>query len=216
MGEIQFSDNYSDRSVSSGVNAGFQFDFHCERCNDTWRSPWVAYTRGQASGWLSRASGLLGGMLGNVGEAVDGLAESGFGEARDEALRDAIAQAKKHFHRCARCVQYVCARCWNADKGLCFNCAPSAEVEAEAAGAAGEAEGAREVAHEAGRARGAKVDTKRQRQLVCPDCNAETHGAKFCPECGRNGSPSRRSSRLQGEEMPKGSSAPECGSKARG
>jgi membrane protease subunit (stomatin/prohibitin family) len=213
LGEIQFSDNHTDRSVSSGVNAGFQFDFHCERCNDTWRSPWVAYTRGQASGWLSRASGLLGGMLGNVGLAVDGLAESGFGEARDAALRDAIAQAKKHFHRCARCVQYVCARCWNADKGLCFNCAPSAEVEAEAAGAAGEAEGAREVAHEAGRARGAKVDTKRKRQLVCPDCSAETHGAKFCPECGKKLAQADACPACNAKVAPKAKFCPECGEK---
>jgi DNA-directed RNA polymerase subunit RPC12/RpoP len=32
--------------------------------------------------------------------------------------------------------------------------------------------------------REAKMDVRRDRQLVCPKCNAETHGAKFCPECG--------------------------------
>ena len=34
MSEIQFADNFSDKSIHSGPNAGFQFDFHCERCHD--------------------------------------------------------------------------------------------------------------------------------------------------------------------------------------
>jgi|GEM_PF-2649628 len=32
MSEIQFASNVTDRSVHSGPNAGFQFDFHCDRC----------------------------------------------------------------------------------------------------------------------------------------------------------------------------------------
>jgi len=61
MGEIKFSDNYNDLSQQSGVNAGFQFEFFCERCNDTWRADFVPYRSGQASGWLSKAGGILGG-----------------------------------------------------------------------------------------------------------------------------------------------------------
>ena len=216
MGEIEFGDNYSDMCISSGLNAGFQFQFHCERCNDAWRSSFVAYSRGQASGWLSKASGLLGGITGTLGEAVDGLAESGWGAARDEAFREAIAQAKKHFNRCARCTQYVCARCFNKAKGLCLNCAPSAEVEIEAARSAGEVDAAREVADAEGRARGAKREVKRARQLVCPACGAETHGAKFCPECGEKLAVEAACADCGAKLTPGAKFCPECGAKQAG
>jgi len=60
MSEIKFSDNYKDLSKNSGVNAGFQFEFFCEQCNDTWRSPFVPYKRGQVSGWLGKIAGMVG------------------------------------------------------------------------------------------------------------------------------------------------------------
>lgn len=184
MSEIKFSKNYSDHSVSQGVDAGFQFEFYCERCSDTWRSAFEPYRSGQASGWIGKAAGYFGGVLGGVGSAVEGLAQQGFGEARDQAFAQAIEQAKQHFHRCAKCQGYVCDGCWNADKGLCFNCAPSAEVEIEAARAQGELYGAGEKAVNEGIQRGKQMDVTRERQLVCPQCNAQTHGARFCPECG--------------------------------
>jgi predicted amidophosphoribosyltransferase len=184
MDEIKFSDNYSDLCRESGVDAGFQFEFHCERCNDRWRTGFVAYRSGQASGWLSKAAGVFGGVLGNVGNAVDGLAHAGWSKARDEAFKAAVDEAKRHFHRCARCHQYICDICWNNEKGLCLNCAPSAEVEIEAARAQGEVYAAGEKATLEGIQRGKQMDVKRDRQLVCPQCGAETKGAKFCPECG--------------------------------
>jgi hypothetical protein len=184
LSEIKFSKNYNDLSVGQGVDAGFQFEFYCERCSDTWRSSFEPYRSGQASGWIGKAAGYFGGVLGGVGSAVEGLAQHGFGEARDQAFAHAIEQAKQHFHRCAKCQSYVCDVCWNTDKGLCFNCAPSAEVEIEAARAQGEVYGAGEKAVNEGIQRGKKMDVKRERQLVCPQCKAQTHGAKFCPECG--------------------------------
>jgi rRNA maturation endonuclease Nob1 len=184
MAEIQFSDNYQDLCVRSGVNAGFQFEFFCERCRDAFRSEFVAYRSARASTWLHKASGMFGGMLGSVGEAAEGVAEAGYGKARDEAFRAAIESAKKHFHRCARCSNYFCDRCWNSQKGLCLQCAPNAELEVEAARAEGEVNAVREAATAEGMKRGAKIDVKRDRQLVCPKCGAETKGAKFCPDCG--------------------------------
>jgi hypothetical protein len=184
MTEIKFSDNYNDLSERSGVNAGFQFEFFCERCNDTWRTDFVPFRSGQASGWLGKATGILGGALGGASEALEGVAQSGWGKAHDEAFKKAVEQAKRHFHRCARCFQFVCDTCWNKGKGLCLNCAPSAEVEIEAARAQGEVYGAGEKAALEGIERGKRLDVKRDRQLVCPQCGAETKGAKFCPECG--------------------------------
>ncbi len=184
MGELKFSDNYNDLCRQQGVNAGFQFEFYCERCQDTWRTGFVPYRGGQASGWLRKAAGFLGGMLDGVGDAVEGLAESGYGKARDAEFSKAVEQAKAHFHRCAKCYQYVCDQCFNRDSGLCLNCAPDAEVEIEAARAQGKVYAAGEKAALEGIQQGKKMDVKRERQLVCPQCGKETHGARFCPECG--------------------------------
>ena len=211
MSEIHFSDNYSDISRQGGTDSGFQFEFYCECCNDTWRSPFVAYRSGQASGWIGRASGLLGGVLNQAASAVDGMAEAGWGKARDRAFEEAIESAKAHFKRCARCRQYVCARCWNTSNGLCLTCAPSAEVEIEAARAQGEVYGAGEKAVNEGIQRGKRMDVKRDRQLVCPDCGAETKGAKFCPECGMKLAVKASCTACGSEADPGAKFCPECG-----
>ena len=216
MGEIQFSDNYSDHCIQHGVDAGFQFEFYCERCNDTWRTNFVPYRGAQASGWLSKAAGMFGGVLGQVSDAVDGFAQSGWGKARDEAFMAAVDQAKKHFHRCGRCFQYVCNVCWASDKGLCRNCAPDAEVEIEAARAQGQAAAAAEEADVEGRARGKKMEVKRERQLVCPQCKAEAHGAKFCPECGFALAVKAQCPQCATEVLPGTKFCPECGQKLGG
>jgi hypothetical protein len=214
MGELKFSDNYRDLSVQHGVNAGFQFEFNCERCNDTWRTDFIPYRSAQASGWLSKAAGMLGGVLGGVGDAVDGLAQSGWREARDDAFRASVENAKKHFHRCAKCFQYVCDTCWNKGSGLCMNCAPSAEVEIEAARAQGAVYAAGEKAALEGIQRGKQMDVKRDRQLVCPQCQAETKGAKFCPECGAKLAVSSSCSSCGTEMTPGIKFCPECGAKS--
>ncbi len=66
---------------------------------------------------------------------------------------------------------------------LCLQCAPSAEVEVEAACASGKVYAVGEKAANAGIVDGKHLDAKTRRQLVCPKCGAETEGAKFCPEC---------------------------------
>jgi hypothetical protein len=146
MSEVKFADNYRDLSQSQGVDAGFQFEFYCERCNDTWRTKYKPYRSGQASGWVAKAAGLFGGMVGGASSALDGLAQAGWNSARDEAFTAAIGDAKSHFHRCAQCFQYNCASCFDAASGLCFNCAPNATVAIAAARAQGVIQGATEAA----------------------------------------------------------------------
>ena len=87
MSEIKFSKNFSDQSVRSGANAGFQFEFYCERCGDKWLSEFVPFRGGQASSWLGRAAGMFGGVLGKATSAAEGLAQAGYGSAHDEAVR---------------------------------------------------------------------------------------------------------------------------------
>jgi hypothetical protein len=215
MADLKFSDNYSDVSQQSGVNAGFQFEFYCERCGDTWRTDFVPYRSAQASGWIGKAAGLLGGVLGGAGDAVEGLAQAGWGKAHDEAFRQAVEQAKRHFHRCAKCFQYVCDTCVTRDSGLCLNCAPDAEVEIEAARARGEVDAAGEKAALEGIRRGKQKDVQRSRQLVCPECGCETHGAKFCPECGFQLAGKGICPKCSAELSPTAKFCPECGEKLK-
>ncbi len=91
MGEFKFSDNYGDLCQESGARAGFQFEFYCERCGDRWRSEFVPFRAGQAADWLGRASGFLGGVLGEAASAVDGVSEGAFGVQRDKEFQKAIA-----------------------------------------------------------------------------------------------------------------------------
>lgn len=184
--ETHFSRNMRD--VSRGphdVDAGFQFDFYCERCRDTWRSPFEAYRRGQVAGWLTRAASMLGGGIANdAGRAATGIADAAWGEARDTAMQTAIVQAEQHFHRCAKCQNQVCPKCWNVEKGLCLDCAPDLQAEVEAARSSALVAQARENAQEVGKAQAAQVDVKRDSTNACPRCKAMTYGSKFCPECG--------------------------------
>jgi hypothetical protein len=214
MSEIHFSKNFSDHSVQSGANAGFQFEFYCERCNDAWRGEFVPFRGGQAASWLGRAAGIFGGSLVNEASNVaQGLTQAGYGRAHDEAFAAAIEQAKNHFHRCGRCMGYACDRCWNGDKGLCRNCAPDAQVEIDASRAQGEVKMVRERADLEGQKRGEQVDVKDDHQLVCPKCGAETHGSKFCPECGEKLSAMSKCSKCSADISPGTKFCPECGNK---
>lgn len=213
--DLHFSNNYRDLCMQTGTGAGFQFEFYCECCNDTWRSPFEPYRSGQASGWMREAGGLLGGLLGSFGNQIDnaaeGLARAGWGVARDSAFKEAIGAAEKRFHRCAHCHRYTCDRCWNQDSGLCQNCAPDLAAEVQAARYAGAAQAAAENARAAGAALAVNVDVNTAHNLVCPACHSETHGAKFCPQCGQNLSAKSECSGCH-STLPAGSRfCPECG-----
>jgi hypothetical protein len=184
MPEIRFSSNYQDLSQSSGVDAGFQFEFYCERCSDRWRTHYKPYRSGQASGWIQKGASIFGGLLGNASTVVSGMAQAGWHSARDEAFQEAIGDAKEHFNRCGNCHDYVCAPCFDAAHGLCFQCAPNVQVAITKARAQGEVRSAADRAETEGESRGTRHDVQQAMQLVCPQCRAETHGAKFCPECG--------------------------------
>lgn len=217
-GELHFADNFRDQSQQYGTGAGFQFDFYCESCNDTWRSPFEPYRSAQAAGWLSKLSGVAGSLLGGVGGAIDdaaeGYARANWGTSRDEALRDAIGKAQAHFHRCARCSNYVCDKCWSIEQGLCSRCAPNIEAEVAEARHAGMVYQAREAARDVGIANAARVDVKGEKQLACPGCGAATHGGKFCPECGHSLNQVKNCGGCQ-SVVPAGSKfCPECGKAA--
>jgi RNA polymerase subunit RPABC4/transcription elongation factor Spt4 len=216
MSEMKFSDNYRDLCEQGGVDSGFQFEFYCQRCSDAWRSAFVPYRAGQASGWLGKAAGFLGGVVGEIGAAADGMAQAGWSNSRDEAFRNAVQEAEAHFHRCAKCFQHVCGTCWNAAKGLCLNCAPDAAVEIEAARSEGEMQAASEKAMEYGKTMGGQHDVKESRQLVCPGCGTEAHGAHFCPNCGMKLAVNSACPGCSATVPPDAKFCPECGHKMHG
>jgi len=186
--ELWFSQNHRDLSQQYGDDAGFDFEFYCERCGDTWRSGYERYGMGRATGWLRRAGNMAGGVASSVGwdvaNAAEGLAASGWHKARDAAFQRAIGKAAEHFHRCARCHNHTCDKCWSSDRGLCLNCAPDLQSEVEEARAQGKVAAARERAYAVGGEQAQDLDVTTEHKLVCPQCSAQTHGAKFCPECG--------------------------------
>jgi len=214
MADFRFADNYNDLSEETGARAGFQFEFYCERCNDTWRSSFSPYKQGQAAEWVGRASSVFGGILGGAADAVEGVSSATYGMAHDKAFQDAIEEAKAHFHRCARCYQYVCDVCWNESAGLCYTCAPSAEVEIEAARASGAVYAVGEKAALEGIREGKKMDVKTRSQLVCPECGAETQGSKFCPECGAELAKKAFCTECGAELKPGAKFCGECGAKS--
>jgi hypothetical protein len=185
---LWFSNNHRDYSVQSGNDAGFEFEFYCQRCSDTWRSGFEPYRAARAAGWIRRAANMAHGATSSLGfdvaNGVDGLVESGWHKARDASFKQAISAAAEHFNRCARCTSYVCERCYSRDRGLCTTCAPDLAAEVESARTHGLIDAASSRAREVGATMAAEVDVTTQKQLVCQSCGHETHGAKFCPECG--------------------------------
>jgi hypothetical protein len=185
---LWFSNNHRDYSNQYGNDAGFEFEFYCQRCSDTWRSGFEPYKAARAAGWIRRAANMAHGATSSIGwdvaNGVDGLVESGWHKARDASFKEAIVAAEGHFNRCGRCASYVCARCYSPDRGLCTNCAPDLAAEVEAARTHGMVDAATMRAREVGAGLAAEVDVETQKQLVCLSCGHETHGAKFCPECG--------------------------------
>jgi hypothetical protein len=215
--EIHFSNNHRDLSEQYGTGAGFQFEFSCQRCNDTWRSPFQPYTSGRMAGWLDKAAGTAWGVLGRTGSeastAINGLVGANWGPSRDAAFKRAIAEASGHFNRCARCTSHVCGSCWNAAQGLCLVCAPDTAAEVAAARQRGLNDVAAQRAYSVGETRAQAVDVESAQQLVCPECRAETHGSRFCPGCGHRLAAPDSCTGCQAELPPSAAFCPDCGTR---
>ena len=213
--EIYFSNNYQDLCVQNGTGAGFQFEFRCNRCSDTWRSPFQPYTSGRVAGWADRVVGSAWGALGRAGNeastALSGLVGANWGPSKDTAFQKAITEATGHFNRCPRCTGHVCGTCWNAAHGLCLTCAPDTAAEVAVAQQRGLNDVAAQRAYDVGGLQGAAFDVDRAQQLVCPECRAETHGARFCPGCGHRLAAPDTCASCHSELPPGASFCPECG-----
>ena len=162
---VTFGDNCNDQSDDSG----FQFEFTCEGCGESWRTPYKRYAAGAAGDLLNAAGSLLGGVLSGAGEAADRVRQAGYRAARDQALKEAVREAETHFHLCPACHNHFCAKCWSTSSAACTSCVES--------GAAKKAPKPKKTAKPA--------PAEAKPKAFCPACGEKTPPeAKFCPACG--------------------------------
>ncbi|MGI6358057.1 MAG: double zinc ribbon domain-containing protein [Bacillota bacterium] len=188
-----FTRNYQDNSTE----AGFQFTFYCDVCQDGYRSKFVeseTYRKSKGLRSLTRGmgalGGILGGRLGSLGSQLerggDILSERFTGmspewqKEHDRAFERAKAEAQQHFHRCHGCNRWVCDSCYNEDEMLCTDCAPRQEVEVARARAGA----LRRNIEEAAQVATVWTGELESKTAVCPSCGKPAGSGRFCNNCG--------------------------------
>lgn len=161
--------NFRDISPPArGMTAGFQWEFTCDSCGDSWKSPYKPFRVGQATGILRRVGVIFGefykvgaitDLLGKVDRATGtAAATSSDSKPKQAALEEAIVLAQQRYHRCRECEATVCDNCWNPSTETCVKC--------ERPGGARSSQGASTGA------------------TACPNCQTASQGGRFCHECG--------------------------------
>lgn len=174
--------NYRDISTStSDVSAGFQFEFNCEKCGETWRSPFTPYRKGQITGWLSRFAFMFY-DLNKASRATGAFAEAGASGAKGEALAEARALAAPLYQRCTGCRKWVGRECWDEGAGTCRECVAKAAANVVAYGGS-------PAAASGGAA--------------CPNCQTPSAGGRFCAECGFDMASTHKSCPACGVTLPR-------------
>jgi hypothetical protein len=172
-----FTRNYEDNSTE----AGFQFTFYCDLCNDGYKTRFIESKSSKKSGFL-RGIG-RGGQLERgtdiLSERFNGMSPE-WQKEHEQAFALAQNEAKDHFMRCPKCRKYVCENDWNEQDNLCVECAPRENVEVTAARAEKMVTDIRSKAEETQVFTG-EVE---RRQTICPQCGKPSGGGKFCNNCG--------------------------------
>jgi ribosomal protein L40E len=177
-----FTRNHTDHSNDTG----YQFEFHCDKCGNGYRSTWQASTLGMAAGMLRAASSLFSG-LSSVGSGASQVKDLLRGPAYDAAFKEAIEEIRPKFHQCSRCGKWVCPEvCWNAERGLCEDCAPNLQEAAASAQAQAAVEQVNERARKSDQTDGLDMASKQSAAgTTCSKCQAALPpNAKFCVGCG--------------------------------
>ncbi len=212
MALIHFTKNHSDHSTDKG----YQFEFFCDRCGNGFRSEFKASASGLAASALRAAGGLFGGLLGQAGSSAYEIQRAVAGPAHDKAFRESVEQAKPHFRQCPRCSKWVCdATCWNAQRALCYDCAPDIQTELASAQVQATVEQMKQKLQNADMTKGLDVAGEQTGGAVarCPECGALAQGGKFCPECGKPLRPKDACPKCGAKVEASTKFCPECGSK---
>jgi len=188
-----FTRNYQDNST----DAGFQFTFYCDNCNDGYKSSFIQSETHKKKGFLRGAAqganvlgSFLGGQAGRVGRAASqsgGILSQRFEgkspewqKEHEKAFERAQNEAKQHFQRCPNCSKYACDHCWNEDEGLCVRCAPRQEVYVAQTRAQAMKRNIEQAGNDATVWQGA-IESK---TTICPSCGKPAGTGKFCNNCG--------------------------------
>jgi hypothetical protein len=207
MSLIEFNRNYRDLST----DAGFQFEFYCDRCGNGHQTRFEASTTGTITNVLDAASNLLGGMFGSAANAARNVHSVAWEKAHDAAFEKAVTQTQELFKKCKRCGKWVDNDCWNTQRVLCKDCAPDLQEEFSSI----QVEAARYQAREAA-LNVPQVTEEAFKQTVvgvCPHCNANVSGGKFCPECGKSIAADKFCAECGAKVKAEAKFCQECGSK---
>ena len=186
-----FTRNYEDNST----DAGFQFTFYCDICNDGFKSSFIestTYRKGSTLRGLGRGAGLLGSLIGtgnlgwNMERSADILSERFEGQSpewqreHEAAFNAAQQEAKKYFHRCHSCHSWVCTADFNEEQGMCVECAPRENI----AIAKARAQAFQRNLDDLAETTTVYTGGLEQKTTVCPACGAPAGSGKFCNNCG--------------------------------
>lgn len=208
MALIQFTRNHTDHSTDKG----FQFEFFCDRCGNGFMSEFQASATGMAASALQAAGSLFGGILRQASTSAYDIERAIQGPAHDKAFRAAIEAAKPNFRQCPKCTKWVCqASCWNANRSLCYACAPDIATEMAAAQVQTTVEQMKQKIQHQDLTK--DMDVTSEAVALCPSCGARTQGAKFCPECGKPLRAQNECSKCGTKVEPGTKFCPECGNK---
>ena len=114
MATQTFTRNQRDHSNDTG----FQFEFFCESCGDTWKTPFKPYRAGQANGVFRRFGYLFNefAKISVISETIYRLGRAGgtsieatSSKAKATALEEALALGAQRYERCSNCRTMVCA-----------------------------------------------------------------------------------------------------------
>jgi hypothetical protein len=186
-----FTKNYADNSTE----AGFEFTFFCDLCNDGFKSSFIeskSHKKAGLLGGIGRAAAagayLAGhsdaGWAAHEGSSIiagrfEGMSPQWHKE-HEAAFELASNEAKQHFKRCPKCKNYVCENDWNEEEGLCVDDAPREAVEVAAAKGKKMVKDIEAEAEKTQVFKG-KIETK---QTICPKCGKPAGTGKFCNNCG--------------------------------
>ena len=208
MALIQFTRNNTDHSTDKG----YQFEFFCDRCGNGFMSEFKASAVGMAGSVLRTASNIFGGFFGSVGSSTYEIERAVQGPGHDRAFRECVDEAKPHFRQCPKCTHWVCVTsCWNAQRMLCYECAPDIATEMASAQVQATVEQMRQKLEEQDLTKGFNLTA--EATALCPSCGARTEGSKFCPECGKPLRPKNECGRCGTQVTAGVKFCPECGNR---
>ena len=206
-GTVPFTDNYTDHSTE----AGYQFEFFCERCGNGYKSSFKPSAAGIGGKALRTLGGLFGGRVWDAANVAGDAHDLTNSQAKDKALIEAVQEMRPLFKQCHRCGQWVCNDiCWNEEFQMCVNDAPKLEGEIASAQSDARLSQMRDKVQKVDWT--GDINVERKQVAMCPNCGAEAPpSGKFCGSCGQQLTMPVACARC-GTEAPRGTKfCPECG-----